>query len=112
MRFKQVWPTTKQVFFGGVCVLLIFSVFSCSKEEPKPEPKTALSTPTPTPDQMMAKASRRDENGWIYVHLEGPPDVVGYQHGYLLANEILDLRGALSMLLEHDTKRNWDFYRT
>ncbi|MGB7624951.1 MAG: peptidase C45, partial [Terriglobia bacterium] len=83
---------------------------SCSKQAPKTETKATVTAPTS--DQMIAKASRREENGWIYVHLEGAPDAVGYQHGYLLANEILDLRGALSMVLEHDTKKNWDWYRT
>ncbi|MBZ5537831.1 MAG: peptidase C45 [Acidobacteriia bacterium] len=103
-------PASKRPLFVGLCVLLLFFLSACSRPAPKPEPKTTVSAPTS--DQMMAKASRRDENGWIHVHLEGAPDVVGYQHGYLLANEILDLRGALSMVLDHDTKKNWDFYRT
>src|SRR5678810_418446 len=32
----------------------------------------------------LAKASREDKNGWIYVHLEGSPHDVGYQQGFLL----------------------------
>ncbi len=98
-----------QVLFWGVCVLLIFPVSSCSEKERKPEPKAAWTASTL--DQRMAKASRRDQNGWIYVHLEGAPEVVGYQQGNLLAHEILDLRSALSMLLEHETHRDWNFYR-
>src|SRR5207245_1217254 len=31
---------------------------------------------------------RFEEGGWIYVHLEGEPGAMGYQHGYLLAPEI------------------------
>jgi hypothetical protein len=65
-----------------------------------------------SPQQMLTGASRYEKNGWIFVHLEGGPATIGYQHGYLLANEILDLRGALSMLLEHDTKKNWDWYQS
>ena len=34
---------------------------------------------------------RFERNGWIYVHLEGPPDRVGYQHGYHLSEEVSDL---------------------
>lgn len=30
------------------------------------------------------------QNGWIFVHLEGSPFDVGFQHGYLLAPEIAD----------------------
>jgi hypothetical protein len=61
--------------------------------------------------QMMTKASRTEKNGWIVVHLEGVPEVVGYQHGYLLAAEIFNLRGAMAMLNIKTTGRSWDFYR-
>ena len=45
----------------------------------------------PQPDQRLKNAFRRPElNGWIFVHLEGTPAQIGYQHGYLLANEIDD----------------------
>jgi len=59
----------------------------------------------------LAKASRENKNGWIYVHLEGSPSDIGYQHGYLLANDIDTSIQAVAYLLEHDTHRNWDFYR-
>src|SRR5579862_3470084 len=59
----------------------------------------------------MAKASREDKNGWIYVHLEGSPSDIGYQHGFLLANDIDTSIRALDHLLTHETKRNWRFYR-
>jgi hypothetical protein len=62
-------------------------------------------------DKLMEKSSRSEKNGWISVHLEGSPDVIGYQHGYLLANEIIDLRGAMSMLNLKTTGKNWDFFR-
>ncbi|MBA4323025.1 MAG: peptidase C45, partial [Odoribacter sp.] len=64
-----------------------------------------------TQEQIMATASRSEKNGWIVVHLEGAPEVVGFQHGYLLANEILDLRGAMVMLNEETTGKTWSFYR-
>ena len=59
----------------------------------------------------LAKASRENKNGWIYVHLEGSPSDIGYQHGYLLANDIDTSIQAVSYLLQHDTKRDWQFYR-
>lgn len=85
-------------------VMLMLSVMiSCSGPSSR---KTAL-----THDQMMAKASRAEKNGWIAVHLEGAPEVIGYQHGYLLADEIIDLRGALKVLDENSTGRSWEFFR-
>ena len=36
--------------------------------------------------------------------------MIGYQHGYLAAAEIVDVRDAVAMSLEHDTKKNWEFY--
>jgi hypothetical protein len=60
---------------------------------------------------MMAGATRSEKNGWIEIHIEGTPEVIGYQHGYLLADEIIDLLSAMSMWNENTTGRNWEFYR-
>jgi len=62
-------------------------------------------------DEMMAKATRDEKNGWIIVHLEGDPKTIGYQHGYLLADEIVDLKGALAVLNEKESGKDWNFYR-
>jgi hypothetical protein len=62
--------------------------------------------------EIMEKATRTEKNGWILVHVEGSPTVIGYQHGFLLADEIVDLKGALAMLNEQSTGKNWEFYRT
>ena len=51
----------------------------------------------------------RDE--WIYVHLQGSPRNIGYQHGYLLADEIKGTLQAMKTRTLHDTKRDWAFYR-
>ncbi len=60
---------------------------------------TAISCKTRQEDHRLAKASKENKNGWIYVHLEGSPAVAGYQHGYLLANEIDTTMRAVSYLL-------------
>ncbi|MBV9987053.1 MAG: hypothetical protein JO301_05205 [Chitinophagaceae bacterium] len=62
-------------------------------------------------EDRLAKASREDRNGWIYVHLEGSPSNIGYQHGYLLANDIDTSIQALNHLLTHETRKDWNFYR-
>jgi hypothetical protein len=54
---------------------------------------------------------RFERDGWIYVHIEGSPENVGYQHGYLLADEIADLFRANKAFLAKTTGRDWDFYR-
>ena len=64
----------------------------------------------PSKDRL-AKASREDKNGWVYLHLEGSPSDVGYQHGYLLANEIDSALQMMSYYLQNATKRDWNFYR-
>ncbi len=60
---------------------------------------------------LLQGSYRFEKNGWIYVHLEGPPKTLGYQHGYLLANEIGDLLRVVKPFLKHTTRRDWDFYR-
>lgn len=65
----------------------------------------------PQPDLRLKHAFRRPpQNGWIFVHLEGTPSEVGYQHGYLLAPEIADAESAIALALTHDSK-NWPFFR-
>jgi hypothetical protein len=59
----------------------------------------------------LDRAFRYERNGWIYIHLEGSPDEIGYQHGYLLAREIEGALGVLKKYLQHVTARDWDFYR-
>jgi hypothetical protein len=54
---------------------------------------------------------RFERGGWVYVHLEGDPSTVGFQHGYLLANEIEDAFPAVSAGMVHSTKRDWPFFR-
>jgi len=59
----------------------------------------------------LKKSFRKPErNGWIFVHLEGSPAEVGYQHGYLLAREIADAHRAVKVSLTHDSK-DWNFFR-
>src|SRR5712692_1660164 len=62
-------------------------------------------------DERLQGSYRFERNGWIYVHLEGSPEQIGYQHGYLLASEISDLLRVLKPYLQHETKHDWNFYR-
>ncbi len=62
-------------------------------------PKTARPDPTKSApaDPRLRDAYRFDQAGWMYVHLEGAPDRVGFQHGYLLAPEIADAFEAVKL---------------
>ncbi len=49
--------------------------------------------------------------GWVYVHLEGDPATIGFQHGYMLGKEIADAFPAVSAGMMHSTRRDWPFFR-
>ncbi len=62
-------------------------------------------------EDLLKRSYRFESNGWIFVHLEGPPAQLGYQHGYLLAPEIDGVLRVLKPFLKQTTKRDWEFYR-
>ncbi|MGC2548143.1 MAG: peptidase C45, partial [Silvibacterium sp.] len=62
-------------------------------------------------DQRLDGAYRFDRGGWTYVHLQGDPGQIGFQHGYLLAPEIADMFQVLKVESEHSTRRDWQFFR-
>ncbi len=68
-------------------------------------------TPSAGADQRLQGAYRFEREQWIYVHLQGPPSTIGYQHGYLLAKEIEDGFKTIQYRDTHRTKRDWDFFR-
>ncbi len=75
----------------------------------------AAGAPAKVPGQpdaaRLKKAFRKpSRNGWIFVHLEGSPAEIGYQHGFLLAPEIADHFKAVKLTLTHDSK-DWAFFR-
>src|SRR5262245_54602178 len=79
-------------------VLLLGVAFSLVSREPQHDPR-------------LKNAFRRPEhNGWIFVHLEGAPSEMGFQHGYLLAPEIQDTFRAVALEMTHGGKE-WKFFR-
>jgi len=87
---KQVLPL--------LVTLMVICVLSCKQGQ--------------QPDKRLTKASKNYQNGWAYVHLEGSPSVIGYQHGYLLAGAIDTAIQSVSFYLNHETKKDWAFYRS
>jgi phospholipase B-like protein len=66
----------------------------------------------PQSDPRLKGAFRRPkQSGWKYVHLEGTPAEIGFQHGWLLAAEIREAQQVTALELAHDAKRPWGFFR-
>jgi Phospholipase B len=84
----------------SVCALFGAAAFAAAKQDAN------------KPDEARLKpAYRFQRDGWVYVHLEGSPADIGYQHGYLLAPEIEDGFRTVKLKDVHRTKREWEFYR-
>ena len=62
-------------------------------------------------DPRLRGSSTFERGGWVYVHLEGDPATIGFQHGFLLANEIEDAFPAVQAAMLRSTRRDWPFFR-
>src|SRR5947209_17090837 len=62
-------------------------------------------------DARLQKAYRFQQGGWTYIHLEGSPADLGYQHGYLLAPEVQDAFEAIKLFDVHQSGKDWEFFR-
>ncbi|MHC1767251.1 MAG: C45 family autoproteolytic acyltransferase/hydrolase [Verrucomicrobiia bacterium] len=57
--------------------------------------------------EWLAKGERHEKGGWIYLHVEGGPRERGFQHGYLLANEIGEGLRVRRTVWYHNTAMDW-----
>jgi hypothetical protein len=88
------------------CLVLLLALGLLVAACQRPSPETATAS-----DDPLQGSYRFEQNGWIFVHLEGPPQRLGFQHGALLAPEIAELLRVLKPFLQETTKRDWAFYR-
>lgn len=58
----------------------------------------------------FGKGYKFERNGWIYIHIEGEPYKRGFQHGFLLANEIKEIIDNLKFLTYWNTGKEWNFF--
>lgn len=58
-------------------------------------------------DARLHGAFRRNESGWTYVHLQGTPSAIGFQHGSLLTAEIEDSKKAIELSTTHGVNHSW-----
>ena len=68
-------------------------------------------TPESTGSLLRGGFRKAPENGWIFVHLQGGPFAVGFQHGYLLMPEIEDAKRAIALSTTHEVSHNWSDLR-
>ena len=71
---------------------------------------TAWTQGATRPSELKGAYTFKD-GGWTYVHLEGSPHAVGFQHGYLLKDEIEDNLNVYRAEAEHLYGSNWQFFR-
>lgn len=71
---------------------------------------TSQGSLTSEQQQWLAKASRQDIDGWIYLHIEGKPFEIGFQRGYLTANEIDEFRKTAAHIVYFQTDKDYDFF--
>ncbi|WP_446742994.1 C45 family autoproteolytic acyltransferase/hydolase [Silvibacterium acidisoli] len=86
----------------AAAVLLVSAATLCAAQKASPKSEH---------DPRLDGAYRFERGGWTYVHLQGSPEHIGYQHGYLLSAEIEDTYRVLKLEAEHSTQRKWSFYR-
>lgn len=76
-------------------LISVLSFYSCSKE-----------------DNLLAGSFRKEADGWIIVHVEGNPHQLGYQHGYLLADEIANkVIPNVKFYIKNVLGSDWDTFR-
>lgn len=100
MQFSMVIAWNRRLLC--VVLMIVAASFTVAPAEARGSRQT---------DHRLDKAYRFEQNGWTYVHLEGSPADIGFQHGYLLAAEIKDAFEALRLQDTHRTKRDWEFFR-
>jgi hypothetical protein len=67
--------------------------------------------PASSDPRLTGSFRRAPVDGWTFVHLEGSPAAIGFQHGYLLAEEIADVKAVVELELKQDTEKEWGFFR-
>lgn len=72
---------------------------------------TSVALHAASPGPRLQGAYKFNQGGWTYVHLQGTPAQIGYQHGYLLAREIEDNVNVQKVEVPHAVQRDWSFFR-
>ncbi len=75
---------------------------------------SATSLPTARSEERQTspdgKGYRLEQDGWIYIHIEGEPYERGFQYGYLVAPELAEILANTKDLTFMDTGMEWEFF--
>jgi hypothetical protein len=97
----------RTVFYGILALVVVFGlclgVSAFRNTEPVSQPVNVQTSPD-------GKGYRFDENGWIYVHIEGEPRERGIQYGHLVAPELEEILKNMKYLTYWNTGMEWDFF--
>jgi phospholipase B-like protein len=93
------------------CALLVAQFAGIGRRQAALAAARATAPQQSAGEDTFDKGYRFSNGGWIYVHLEGAPHDIGFQHGYLLGPEIADAFASVSLTSTHSTNRNWEFFR-
>jgi hypothetical protein len=69
----------------------------------------AKADPTKQQQAWIAEASHGDQDGWFTLTLKGGPAERGFQHGWLLTQEIQRAMGEMAHQWTRDTAMPWDW---
>lgn len=95
----------------SVCLLALTSLGLVTQARALRPAKTPSAAAGEAQDARLKDAYKFNEGGWTYVHLEGTPEEIGFQHGYLMAKEIEDNVHVYTVTGPHEDKRPWSFFR-
>lgn len=90
-----------------ILIIIVFAAFpGCSTEE-------AVQTADPQESEVITEGNgyRYDNNGWIYLHIEGEPYDRGFQHGKLVAEELEEIMGMLKGVTYIENGVEWEQLR-
>jgi hypothetical protein len=101
-----MWASRAAICFAGLCTLLIAA--------PVRSQNAATDfTPDPLSVQRYGPAYRYPQAGWIVLHIEGEPYERGYQHGRLMANELVPfIRCSAALVSAGSPSDGWRSVRT
>jgi hypothetical protein len=97
------------VLILALLVVLPVGAFGVGPQLPRAD---AVAQPSLTEEERgwLARASRREVNGWLHVTVQGTPFERGFQHGYLTAAEFAEAIRVYSAMTLETTGFDYSFF--
>ncbi len=71
---------------------------------------TGSLTSQPPKITQYGNGYRFDQNGWVYIHIEGGPSERGVQYGYLAAPELAEIQRSVKYIIYQSTGMTWEYF--